>query len=450
MSTAHQSRANLAPGDHRRTIVGVQTSLDLDRVERRAAELVGTPSPTGAERDAIELVAHWLRQGAADRVDHWEAAMADLEGDPAYPGREVERSAVPVVAARAAGDGPGPTVLLTGHVDTVPPGDRRHWSVDPEAETVVGDRLYGRGAADMKGGLVAALEVFEALAAGPRDFPGEIRFVAVPGEEDGGTGTLAAIRRGWTGDFAVIAEPTAGTGGHPDVVVAHAGAITLTIGVAGRAAHAATRLEGVSALEQYFTVHRALRTLEERLNRGERRPELRALGVPYPTCVGKVRGGDWASNVMDRLEVEVRAGVVVGESVAAAEERFRTTLLEAVRRDAWLADHPPSVVRTGAGFGSAEIAPDHPLVGCVSAAAGSVLGAPPALVAKPYGCDMAMWMGVGGVATVVYGPGDVRLAHAADEWVSLRQVTTAARVLEEAAARILRLPPGRGWSPTED
>lgn len=408
------------------------------------------PSPTGSERAAIELIAYWLRQGRADRVDHWEAAMGDLERDSGYPGREVERAVVPVVAAAATGTRPGPTVILTGHVDTVPAGDLTQWSVDPAAATVAGDRLYGRGACDMKAGLVAALEVFESLAGGERNFPGEVRFVAVPGEEDGGTGTLAAIRRGWTGDFAIVAEPTADSDRDPDVVVAHAGALTLTVSVTGRSAHAATRLEGVSALEQYFTVHRALRVMEERVNRAEQRRELRALGLPYPTCVGKVQGGDWASNVMDRLEVELRAGVVVGETVDQAEQRFRSELIENTQHDPWLRDHPPAVTRTGAAFAAAEIAADHPLVTAVTAGAADVLGAAPSRVAKPYGCDMAMWLGVGGVPTVVYGPGDVRAAHAPDEWVSLAETDRAARVLAAAVERLLRLPPGRGWAPATE
>lgn len=426
------------------------TSVQLERLCDRAVELVHTPSPTGDEHAAIELIAYWLRSGGADRVDHWDAAMSALEIDPAYPGREVERDVVPVVAARAAGNRPGPTVVLTGHVDTVPTGDPGRWSVKPDAATVADDRLFGRGACDMKAGLVAALEVFESLAGGPRDFPGEVRFVAVSGEEDGGTGTLAAIRRGWTGDFAVIAEPTATAAGDPDLVVAHAGALTLTLSVFGRAAHAATRLEGVSALEQYFTVHRALRIIEEEVNRSEHRQLLRALDLPYPTCVGKIRGGDWASNVMDRLDVELRIGIVVGETAAQAERRFRVGLREALRHDKWLAEHPPAIARTGAAFGSAQIANDHPLVTTVAAAAADVLGSPPARVAKPYGCDMAMWMGAGGVPTVVYGPGDVRLAHAADEWVSLSQAGRSARVLEKATLRLLRLPPGRGWSPATE
>ena len=97
-----------------------ETTGDL---AQRALALVAAPSETGSEHPAIELIASWL-EPVADEVDRWVTPMSELEGDPAYPGREVERDEVPVVAARIAGTRPGPIVVLTGHVDVVPVGDR--------------------------------------------------------------------------------------------------------------------------------------------------------------------------------------------------------------------------------------------------------------------------------------------------------------------------------------
>jgi acetylornithine deacetylase len=407
--------------------------VNEERIAARALELVATPSVTGDEQAAIDLVQSWL-EPIADEVDAWATPMADLEHDPAYPGREVERDAVPVVAARIAGSGPGPTLVLTGHVDTVPVGDATRWSHDPSGE--IADRiLYGRGAADMKAGLVAAVEAFTVLAAA-RDFAGEIRLVAVPGEEDGGTGTLAAIRRGWSGDLVIIAEPTSGAHG-PQIVAAHGGALTLSIDVAGRSAHAATRRLGESALDHFWTIHRALRRLESELNEAETDPVMAALDLPYPTTVGIVRGGVWASNVMEQLTAEIRVGVTIDETIAQAEERFARSLREALAGDPWLEAHPPHIARTGAAFGSSRIAPSHPLVGAVQDAAADVTGTVPRPVGVPYGCDMALWTREGRAATLVYGPGDVGHAHAVDEHVNLSEVVEVARVLAAAADRVL-------------
>jgi len=407
--------------------------MDERRVADRALELVRVPSPTGSEQAAIDLVASWL-EPIADEIDEWSVSMSELEADPAYPGREVERDAVPVVAARIVGNRPGPTVVLTGHVDTVPVGDVGRWTRDPGGE-VDGDTLFGRGAADMKAGLVAAVEAFTVLADRGRDFAGEVRFVAVPGEEDGGTGTLAAIRRGWTGDLVIVTEPTAGPDG-PEIVIAHGGALTYTIGIEGRSAHAAKRLEGVSALDQFWTVHRALRRLEVELNEQEQNPVMTALGLPYPTTVGVVHGGVWASNVMERLTAEIRVGIAIDESIGEAEERFERTLREAIAGDPWLDNHPPTIERTGAAFGSSSIEPSHPLVTAVRQAALAVTGRAPSLVGAPYGCDMALWTRVGGAATLVYGPGDVSFAHAVDEAVDISEIGTVVDVLFETVERL--------------
>jgi len=153
----------------------------MDSITQRTLELVRVPSVTGDERAAIDLVTSWL-EPVADEVDQWVTPMAELETDSAFPGWEVERDEVPVVAARVAGGRPGPIVVLTGHVDVVPVGDPRTWTRDPAGE-LVGDTLWGRGAADMKAGLVSAVQAFSEIATGDRDFAGELRFVAVPGEE---------------------------------------------------------------------------------------------------------------------------------------------------------------------------------------------------------------------------------------------------------------------------
>lgn len=412
--------------------------MSLTRIADRALELVGIDSTTGREQDAIDLVASWLIP-VADEVDIWVTQMADLEIDPEYPGREVERATVPVVAARIEGDRPGPRIVLTGHVDTVPIGNRERWKRDPAGE-LEGDTLFGRGAADMKAGLVAAVEAFTSIAEGDRSFPGEVVLVAVPGEEDGGTGTLAAIRRGWTGDYVVLVEPTSGED-LPQIVVAHGGALTFTIEIEGRAAHAAVRLEGVSALDHLLTVYEALRRLETDLNEAEPNALMASLGLPYPTTVGIVSGGDWASNVMERITVEIRVGVTVDETVPQAAERFERSLRDAIAGDPWLDEHPIRITLTGARFGSSSIDADHPLVRAVGAAARHITGKEPARIGVPYGCDMALWTRVGEAATLVYGPGNVTWAHAADERVSLAEAATVAGVLVDAVGRIQQIEP---------
>ena len=141
----------------------------------------------------------------------------------------------------------------------------------------------------------------------------------MPSEEDGGSGAYAAIKAGYTADACIITEPTG-----MEMVIAHGGAITFTLGVPGKAAHASVRREGVSALDNLSYLIEALKQDEAARNATEQRPEMVAIGLPYPTIVGQVSGGNWASTVMDGLYAHGRYGVKLGQDCdGAARESGR-------------------------------------------------------------------------------------------------------------------------------
>lgn len=415
------------------------SSVDADRIQDRLVALIRIPSITGEEDPAIHRIATWLQEADVE-VDYWYDGLASLVRDPQYGGHEAERAWVPVVAGMVRGSRPGPTVLLTGHIDVVPPGDYEHWSDDPFSGVVDGDRVVGRGAADMKSGVVAALEAFEAFVEAPRDFAGRVIFLAVPAEEDSGLGTLAAIRRGWTADVAILPEPTVREGA-PRILVAHAGAISMSVTIPGLSAHASTRHLGESALEHFMTVFEAIRRDEAALNEAETDPLMRELGQPYATNFGIVRGGEWSSSVMDSLQAQVRIGVPLNETVAEAEARFRRVIEEAAADNPWLAANPPIVKRDAAGFGSARVPSDHPLVTALQGAGARAFEREPEVAAAPYGCDMSGWVRLARIPTVLYGPGDIAHAHAANESVSLERTVKVARALVEATEDLLDTPP---------
>jgi acetylornithine deacetylase len=278
----------------------------------------------------------------------------------------------------------------------------------------------------MKGGIASILGAVRALrSSGDLDrLHGELLVVLVPSEEDGGQGTLAAIRAGATGDLAIITEPS-----NLDVVVAHAGAITFRLTVPGQAAHASQRREGVSALDKLFVLARALEADEARRNGSETDPLMTSLGLPYPTIIGIVQGGEWASMVLDRVTADGRYGVRLGQSAAEAEAELRAAVAEACAGDDFLREHPATVEITGGRFGSARVPSDHPLPTGLADVAQAVTGRRPALLGEPYGADMQMFVNVGRTPCVIFGPGDVRVAHSADEFVPLDEVETCARVL---------------------
>jgi acetylornithine deacetylase len=407
--------------------------IDTQRLIDDLRALIRIPSITGSE----ERVAAWSAEALRDagmRVEVLRPEPAVIREDPAWPGEEMPRTSLPVVIGRA-GATDVPRLILSGHLDVVPPGDPASWTADPWGAEVRDGRLYGRGACDMKGGVAAILGAVRALqASGDLDrLDGELMVVLVPSEEDGGQGTLAAIRAGATGDLAIITEPS-----NLDVVVAHAGAITFRLTVPGRAAHASQRREGVSALDKLFVLTKALENDERRRNGAETDPLMTALGLPYPTIIGMVNGGEWASTVLDRVTADGRYGVRLGQTPAEAEADLRAAVAEACAGDEFLREHPATVEITGGRFGSARVPSDHPLPTGLADVAESVTGRRPALLAEPYGADMQMFVNVGVTPCVIFGPGDVRVAHSADEFVPLDEVEACARVLAAWVLRELR------------
>ena len=409
----------------------------LGELERRAADavdpawapealarLVSVPSVTGDEGAVQDVVATLLAEAGA-RVERLEPDPTGARADPDWPGEEMPRERLPIVFGRLGKPG-GRRLLLVGHVDVVPIGDRGSWTRDPWAAEREGDRLYGRGAVDMKGGVASILAAVRAITVAGLEarLGGEILVASVPSEEDGGQGMLAAIRAGATGDAAVITEPTG-----LDLVIAHAGAITFRLTAPGRAAHASVRREGVSALDNLQTLIRALADDEAARNAAETEPLMTALGLPYATIIGKVSGGDWASTVMDRVVAEGRYGVKLGQTWRDAEADLRRCIERACAADPFLREHPATVELVGGRFSSSSIAPDHPLPVALASVASAVLGRDISFHAEPYGADMRLLVNEGGTPTVIFGPGEKLVAHAADEWVSVDEVVTCARTL---------------------
>jgi acetylornithine deacetylase len=410
-------------------------AIDVKRIEADLRTLIRIPSVTGSE-EAVQAAMERLFREIGLETERIETDPAAFAADPDFPGAEMPRSSLPVVTGRLGRPG-GRRLLLVGHVDVVPPGDPATWTADPWGAEIRDGAMYGRGACDMKGGVVSILAALRALvvSGAANALDGEVLAVSVPSEEDGGQGMLAAIRAGCTGDAAVITEPTG-----LELVIAHAGAITFRLTVPGRAAHASMRREGVSALDNLYTLIRALEADEAARNAAETDPLMTALGLPYPTIIGKIEGGEWASTVLDRVVAEGRYGVKLGQTWRDAEADLRSAIDAACAGDPFLRDHPVGLEITGGRFSSSRVPADHPLPVSVAAAAEATLGHRPALLAEPYGADMRLLVNEGATPTVIFGPGDIAVAHSADEHVPLGDVADCARVLAAWVVQELGAP----------
>ncbi len=413
------------PHGYADVIDGVDGPGLVGAVER----LVAIPSlgGTDAEVDAQDAVAReWASLGL--ELTTWDIDVAGLAAEPDFPGMEVERSAARGVVARIPGTGDGPTLLLLGHTDVVPPGDRGAWSSDPFRPEVRGDRLIGRGACDMKAGTASITYAARALLASGTRLRGDVVLAAVSGEEDGGLGTYAMLRQGITADACVLPEPTS-----LDLVPANGGALTFRLRIHGRATHASRRTEGVSAVEKMLPVLDELRRLEARRNETVD-PLMQRWPVAYPLSIGTVHAGDWASTVPDLLIAEGRLGVALGETPAQARADLEGALARLCDEDPWFAEHPVEVEWWGGQFASGRTDPQHPVVRGLGEVATGILGRSPEVYAAPYGSDLRLLVGAG-IPTVHFGPGESSAAHAPAEWVDLRETVACAQVLAAYAMR---------------
>jgi acetylornithine deacetylase len=385
--------------------------------------LVAIPSlgGTDAELDAQDHVAReWAALGL--EVDAWDIDVASVQAESDFPGMEVDRTSARGVVARLPGTGEGPTLLLLGHTDVVPPGDLGAWTGDPFRPEVRGDRLIGRGACDMKAGTAAITYALRALLTSRTRLRGDVIVAAVSGEEDGGLGTYALLKRGIAADACVLPEPTS-----LDLVPANGGALTFRLRIHGRATHASRRTEGVSAIEKLLPVLEELRRLEARRNE-EVDPLMQRWPIAYPLSIGTIHSGDWASTVPDLLIAEGRLGVALGETPAQARADLEQALASLCGADPWFADHPVEVEWWGGQFASGRTDPEHPVVRGLGATAHRVLGRAPEVYAAPYGSDLRLLVGAG-IPTVHFGPGESAAAHAPAEWVDLRETLACAQTL---------------------
>src|SRR5205085_5705696 len=186
---------------------------------------------------------------------------------------------------------------------------------------------------------------------------GSLMIQSVIGEEDGGIGTFASLQRGHVGDAAIVCEPT-----RLNLIPSQAGALTFTVKVHGKSAHASVRLEGISTLEKYLDIHKALIHLEKERNSEVKHPLFRKLTLPYPLNIGRLQAGNWPSSVPEELVFEGRIGVAMGESSAAVRHQFEQTLCNLAESDEWLCEHTLAIQWSGGQFDSGEIPLDSELV----------------------------------------------------------------------------------------
>lgn len=388
-----------------------------------ARSLVRIPSVSGSEQEAQRAIAaKYESLGLA--TDIVPSLREELEPHPAFSDDSIPFVDRLNVVGRWQGKGAGRSLILNGHMDVVPPGDPAAWARDPWAGEIDGDRLYGRGACDMKSGLASAAFAVQALRSLGIALRGDVLLQSVIGEESGGVGTLTTIVRGYRADACVIMEPT-----ELRISPMQTGALTFRITVRGRSAHACMKPHGVSAIHEFTPVMAALEQLNAERHRRFDSPHFDDPQNVASITIGTLRAGDWPSTVPARLVAEGRLGVFPNESVEEARAALTAAVHETAARRPWLAVNPPTIEWVEGQFESGMTALDAGIIEQLSCSHEAVTGAPASIFGFPCGTDLRLFTRHAGIPSVLYGPGNVAHAHTADEHVSLDEIVRCTKVL---------------------
>lgn len=385
--------------------------------------LVQEDSVRGNESRAQAIIIEKCRKLGLE-LDIWEINESDVDHHPFYRCDRKSFKGNPNVVGVLKGTGGGKSLLLNGHIDVVPEGDRNVWSHDPYGGAIENGKLYGRGATDMKGGSVALLLAIEIVKELKIPLKGDIIFQSVIEEESGGTGTLAALLRGYRADAAIIPEPT-----NMKIFPKQQGSMWFRLRVKGKSAHGGTRYEGVNAIDKAYKVVQALEHLEKERNAKVADPLYRNIPIPLPINIGRLESGKWPSSVPDVAVIEGRVGVGPWETLQEVEEEFVKTIEALKIIDSWFGRHPVEVEWFGGRWQPGNLPSDHILVESLSHYAKKVMQTSPVIEASPWGTDGGILSQGGNIPVVVFGPGTTEVAHDANEYIELDKIYQTAEIL---------------------
>lgn len=387
-------------------IEALSGELIVDLTARLVA--IPTPNPPGREKACAEFVLETLQGWGVE---------AELVPEP-DPRR-------PQVVAWHRGRGDGATVILNAHMDTVGEGDRDAWRYPPFAVTREGNRLYGRGTCDMKGSLAASMAILKTLHDAGAQFPGTLMLQAPMGEEMDEPGTRTLLQKGYTGDYALVLEPT-------DLRIGPAsrGVSWHKITLSGPSVHCGLAEPDAPDVMAAFTrIAADLREYHEEIS--SRTHPL----SPSPGCrITRVEAGEAHNSLAARCEFTVDRRMLPGET----HEQI-TAELEEIVEEATAGEPEIGYELAFLEWNEPVQAPlDSPLIDALRENVASVAGRAPEIWPVPYGCDVRNFIYDAAIPAVAFGAGDYRVCHQPNEFVEVDDLLTCARVVLATAVDLLQ------------
>lgn len=394
------------------------------------ADMVRCPSLLGAEKSAQDLV-RGVFEDMDLQVDEFAIDEAKLSQHPGYSPSIVSYDGRHNIVGthRPRGATRGKSLIFNGHIDVVPVGSETLWARPPFEPWIDGDKLYGRGAGDMKAGIVAYILAMKALKQIGLEPAAEVILQSVVEEECTGNGALACLVQGYRADAAIIPEPFNG------ILHAQMGVMWLALEVAGKPVHASVAHTGVAAIDFALYMFGELKKLEQKWNAPEHRHTAYCRHEhPVNFNLGKIQGGEWASSVPTACRADLRLGFYPGITPAEVRETVEQIFAEAHRR------HPQSnsieykVIYEGFQAEGFVLDINQPMIATLADCHKNLAGRDVAFNAFTGTTDARFFNLYGNIPATCYGPVAANI-HGIDEWVSIDSMLEVASVLAAFTAR---------------
>lgn len=402
-----------------------------DEIVRTTRELIQIPSenkpPHGYEKECQEYIARKFREVGMDADIFLPTDVEDLIGHPGFlKGRDY--TGRPNVVGAFKGEGGGKSLILSGHVDTSPKEPMPWGAHGPFSGDVENGRIYGRGAFDMKGGLIAAFIAAKAIRECDIDLKGDLFVESVVDEEFGGAnGTLACRLRGYEADAAINPECSSLL-----ICPATRGDQNYKITVKGTPGMPYTGERTINPVYGIARIIQALRDFQAFRNMKERHPLYRDDLDPVPVLIKKLKAGeverDGALGIPIDSWLLVGCQTYPGTSEKEIDEEFFKFMDAAVKSDPELAVNPPSYEKQFRYVWPSEIPKDHPIVVEVARSFEMATGRKGNVQGAPFPCDAFIFTMYSRTPVLVFGPGGAN-AHAPNEFVFIEDLIIVAKTL---------------------
>ncbi len=383
----------------------IKQEISLDSIIGIISDMVAIPSYPGIEKQET---------GVAEYIhEFFKKEGIDSEIIPVADGRSN-------VIARIKGTGGGKTLMLTGHLDTVPPYDMPGDPLKVQRQERI---LIGRGVVDMKGALACMMAAMAAIKRCGIQLKGDVVFAGVIDEENKSEGTRALIKQKITADAAIVGEPS-----QLDICIGHRGLEWFEFYFKGKTVHGGKQKEGINAITKAM---KFIQKVEEELVdkvESNTHPVIGTSSLNY----GYIKGGTQPSTVAGDCILQIDRRWVPGESYSDIIQEFQD-IIDALKTEdpefeAQLKVMEVSEMEKGYIHEAMEIDSSHPIVDIVSDAAYKVRGMIPEKVSFTAWSDGGLLCNYANIPTIIYGPGDLESAHSASEYLEISHIIPATLV----------------------